>query len=497
VASKNFVRIIFLLIIVNFPVSVFAETLILKSGQKIEGKIIEKTDKSVKIDFFEVPITYFLDEIESIDGVKIIEPNKAALEDAESYYKQGEKAFNSGDFGQAISDFTKAIEINPSNLLAYGSRGSAYYFKNEFNQAIADFNKVIALKPDTAKGYYCRGLAYAKKGDNEKALDDFNKAIELNPRYNEAYGDRGLLYYLRNDFDQAIKDFSKVIEIIPNADRAYYARGVAYAKKNDLGQAISDFTKAIEIKPNYADPYNDRALAYFYKKDYGNAWQDTHKAQELGFKVSPRFIQDLKSASEGKNTENTKEEYGLQKEPDFNFQAPPQWTAASKKLNPEYYSRLIAEIPSLRQSIMFCFPAQDNFYNFVQNPVPLILVTGKVRNIEGADGVAIAKSMIDSKVNKHKEIIAERIDKGLHTKTEIGFGIIPNNLGEDILRIPQIKENAATRQQIISFLYDYNHISKDKTKLYSYSILATCMLVDGEKYIDIFDDFAKNFVAKD
>jgi hypothetical protein len=49
---------------------VFAETIITKSGKTIEGKLIEKTDKYIKIDFQGVPITYFLDEIESIDGVK-------------------------------------------------------------------------------------------------------------------------------------------------------------------------------------------------------------------------------------------------------------------------------------------------------------------------------------------------------------------------------------------------------------------------------------------
>jgi len=46
--------------------SVFAETIVLKSGKKIEGKIIEKTDKYIKIDYLGIPTTFFLDEIENI-----------------------------------------------------------------------------------------------------------------------------------------------------------------------------------------------------------------------------------------------------------------------------------------------------------------------------------------------------------------------------------------------------------------------------------------------
>ena len=52
----------------------FAETVVLKSGKTVEGKLIEKTDEYIKIDFLGAPLTYFLDEIESIDGNKLIPP---------------------------------------------------------------------------------------------------------------------------------------------------------------------------------------------------------------------------------------------------------------------------------------------------------------------------------------------------------------------------------------------------------------------------------------
>ncbi len=48
---------------------VFAETIVLKSGKTIKGKILEKTDSSIKVDIAGIPITYYLDEIENIDGV--------------------------------------------------------------------------------------------------------------------------------------------------------------------------------------------------------------------------------------------------------------------------------------------------------------------------------------------------------------------------------------------------------------------------------------------
>ncbi|MDD5194137.1 MAG: hypothetical protein PHQ96_00475 [Candidatus Omnitrophica bacterium] len=63
-----------LLIFLFLPVHVFAETVILKSGNTVEGKIIEKTDKAIKVDISGIPITYYFEEIESIDGQAPIVP---------------------------------------------------------------------------------------------------------------------------------------------------------------------------------------------------------------------------------------------------------------------------------------------------------------------------------------------------------------------------------------------------------------------------------------
>lgn len=63
-------RSILLIILLSmcFSFFVFAETVVLKSGKKIEGKIIEKTDEYIKIDLYGMPITYYFEDIESTNG---------------------------------------------------------------------------------------------------------------------------------------------------------------------------------------------------------------------------------------------------------------------------------------------------------------------------------------------------------------------------------------------------------------------------------------------
>ena len=84
-----------------------------------------------------------------------------------------------GDLDSAISDYDKAIQINPDFAAAYVNCGYAYYTKGEFDRAISDFDQAIQLIPDEAQVYFDRGLVYVDKGDIQNATADFKKVLEL------------------------------------------------------------------------------------------------------------------------------------------------------------------------------------------------------------------------------------------------------------------------------------------------------------------------------
>ena len=63
--------------------------------------------------------------------------------------------------------------------MAYNNRGTAYNTKGQYDQAISDFTKAIEINPKYAGAYYNRGDAFYKKGEYNRALDDVNKAQSL------------------------------------------------------------------------------------------------------------------------------------------------------------------------------------------------------------------------------------------------------------------------------------------------------------------------------
>ena len=133
-----------------------------------------------------------------------------------------------GQYDRAISDFNKALEINPRDGEAYSNRGIAYARKGQYAQAISDLNKALKINPRDAKAYNNRGIAYKKKDQYGQAISDFNKALEINPRYPEAYFNKALTYDMMGRIREAIEAYRGFIQNVPPT---MYQRQIELARK--------------------------------------------------------------------------------------------------------------------------------------------------------------------------------------------------------------------------------------------------------------------------
>ena len=63
--------------------------------------------------------------------------------------------------------------------MAYNNRGFTYGKKGQVDRAISDFNKAIELNPKLAMAYNNRGLVYFVTKEYDNAWNDVNKAQSL------------------------------------------------------------------------------------------------------------------------------------------------------------------------------------------------------------------------------------------------------------------------------------------------------------------------------
>lgn len=188
-----------LLIDLVFSSALFAETVVLKSAKKIEGKIIERTDKYIKVDFYGIPITYWLDEVESIDGIRINSTNDKlydkylhqealimTLEDIEQSFQKGLLYNKENKIDEALNEFEKVVSANSSNLPhdyyvhtyseAHFDIGWLNYGKNKIRESIESYKKALSILPNHERALYYLVYNFITVGEISEAMHYYNKA---------------------------------------------------------------------------------------------------------------------------------------------------------------------------------------------------------------------------------------------------------------------------------------------------------------------------------
>ncbi len=67
--------------------------------------------------------------------------------------------------------------------MAYTDRGMAYREKDQYDRAISDYTKALEINQRDTLPYGLRGIAYVAKGQYDQALSDFSKVLEINPNF--------------------------------------------------------------------------------------------------------------------------------------------------------------------------------------------------------------------------------------------------------------------------------------------------------------------------
>ncbi len=162
------------------------------------------------------------------------------------------------EYGQVGNYWELKNKMNPTlvhgrirtrSLLSclYWNRAEVHVNLNQYAQAISDCTKAIELDPKDALAYYNRGIAYAGLRQHAQGVPDFTKAIELDPQFVVAYYNRAVCYWTLNRLDDAKREFLQALEL--NQDEKI--KGQIGANIKLLDDALSKpLTQVIKLAPS-------------------------------------------------------------------------------------------------------------------------------------------------------------------------------------------------------------------------------------------------------
>lgn len=103
-------------------------------------------------------------------------------QEAAEYYKQkGNNYMDEEMFELAEVEYTKAIEMNPTNSVYFCNRAASRLRQGLYVDAMKDAKKALELDKTYVKAYCWLGLCYVFLNQPSKAFRYYNKALRLEP----------------------------------------------------------------------------------------------------------------------------------------------------------------------------------------------------------------------------------------------------------------------------------------------------------------------------
>jgi serine/threonine protein kinase/tetratricopeptide (TPR) repeat protein len=202
----------------------------------------------------------------------------------------------------AISEFEKAISIDPEYALAYVGLADCYNLLTVYGNVRASdtFPKakaaaLRAIELDDSLGEAHNSLAYVISRydwDQVAAGREFKKALELNPSYATAHFWYAENLFVQGRFTEAIEEMRIALELDPVSMIISSTLGMFYFYIGQPENALHHAEKTLEMDPNFAHAHQVLAGVYAELKNFPEAIKESQKAVELSNRA-PFYLSGL------------------------------------------------------------------------------------------------------------------------------------------------------------------------------------------------------------
>lgn len=108
-------------------------------------------------------------------------PGHAAVTEAVKRNNVGADFLQQNRLEEAIAEFQRAVEVDPSYIAAHFNLAYAYERAQRVEEAIAQYTRALQLEPDNVFGLNNLGVLHTNKGQYDEAIRVLEQAAQIEP----------------------------------------------------------------------------------------------------------------------------------------------------------------------------------------------------------------------------------------------------------------------------------------------------------------------------
>jgi tetratricopeptide (TPR) repeat protein len=201
--------------------------------------------------------------LQTIDGsCRALKKGKTNSAEVRHHYGRCPVLFGRDE--EALVELQRAVEIEPLSLVYNLNLGRHFFFVRQYGRAIEQLRKTVELEPNFAAAHEWLGYAYEKENMRREAVAEWSRALTLSGQGKESSALERT--YATSGFEAAVLELEKprLRKLDESVKRGEYvpasAYATAYAHMGNKQRALAWLNKAVEEPNRFALEFNVNPL---------------------------------------------------------------------------------------------------------------------------------------------------------------------------------------------------------------------------------------------
>ena len=121
--------------------------------------------------------------------------------------------------------------------------GREYLLEGRYGEAVSELSTAVSLDPKLTEAHNLLGVAYDKKGFADRAKDSFERAVKLEEDA-DTLNNLGFSLYQNGNYRAAVDRLKRAAKLAPGDERILNNLGLAYCRLGKVDEAYKAFTRA-------------------------------------------------------------------------------------------------------------------------------------------------------------------------------------------------------------------------------------------------------------